>query len=269
MTPRWTPSPPLPTPLPRPERDWSREAAAVGYEQCYLVTGRPRTDATAQSLPLLDRAIAHLDPSGALAARAFAARAQARFFAGDTAAAFQDVEHAVAIAEEAGEPGPQAAALNTYWAATWSPDARENGIALTERIAALAEWAGDIDLELEALYLARRGAARAGSALGGRGYSGPLRVAGEPHPSSASAGRAQPDAIHAGPPGGGRAAARALARSALELSSQAGNIEGAVRYAESMLAYGTEAEARKAVTEATKDIAPWMFRVMGRLSLSY
>ena len=72
--------------------------AAIGYEQTYLETGRPRSGVDARSIPLLDRALAHLgvgldsDDQPAtrvapLVARVLAAGAQARNYAGDRAAA--------------------------------------------------------------------------------------------------------------------------------------------------------------------------------------
>ncbi len=136
--------------------------AAIGYEQTYLETGRPRSGVDARSIPLLDRALAHLgvgldsDDQPAtrvapLVARVLAAGAQARNYAGDRAAALTMARRAAQVAESASTPGAEAAALNTVRMAVTGPDTLSAALDLTRRIVDLAAEAGDIELEMEGL----------------------------------------------------------------------------------------------------------------------
>lgn len=136
--------------------DASVEAeAALGYEAVYLATGRARNGSDARSVPLLERALRHLEERGpldSLAARLLAAQAQARYFAGQHEAALANAERAVEVAQASRDPGAEAAALNTMRAATWTPDRAPELLSLCEAIIDRAALANDLDLELEGLW---------------------------------------------------------------------------------------------------------------------
>lgn len=130
-------------------------AAAIGYEGAYVVTGRPRTDADARSIALLDRALTHLEQRGALdgiGARVLAASAQARFFAGRRDEAVSFADRAAELARACGDDDAEAAALDTRRTATWGPEHPEERLHLTRLIVERASAARRADLQLAGLY---------------------------------------------------------------------------------------------------------------------
>ena len=130
-------------------------AAAIGYESTFVVTGRPRTDADARSITLLDRALAHLEQRGPLdsiGACVLAASAQARFFAGQRDEAVVFADRAVELAPACGDDDAEAAALDTRRTATWGPDHLEERLRLTHMIVERASAARRADLHLAGLY---------------------------------------------------------------------------------------------------------------------
>jgi class 3 adenylate cyclase len=246
--------------------------AAMGYERTYLATGRPRTGADARSIPLLDRALGHLEAAGpldSLGARLLAASAQARFFAGRRTDALADADRAASVAHDSGDPAAEAAALNVRRAATWGPGEPAERLTLTRAIIDRAAAANDVGLQLEALYwqvevlteIGQRTDAEAAIARFGllaERLHQPWRLW-QLHCMRAMFAHLDGDT----------AVARAEADLGRDLARNAGNSEALLNYAAQMILIGSEADRRTAARVVTRDLAPWMTSVTRRLGLTY
>lgn len=247
-------------------------AAAIGYEQTFLATGRPRSGGDARSLPLLDRALLHLErlgPLDNLGARVLAARANARYFAGRLGEALTDAQRAVEVAQASGDPGAEAAALNTRRAATTGPDSIEDVLDLAESIVERAAEAGDRDLELEALFwriaalleLGRRDDAEAALARFGiiaERLRQPWRLS-ELHRMRAMIAHLDGDVP----------TARAEAERALEFGLTAGHAEAKIYYAALISQIGSPAERRNLAQTLMKEVPTDLTMARWELFLAY
>ncbi len=131
----------------------SQAEAALGFEQAYLATGRPRTDPDAFSIPLLTRALAAVgkaDP--ALRSRLLAALSQARYFAGDSGSADSLSLESLTLAQSCSDRSAEAAALEARRVVAWGPDDLQGRLAISRSIAELGLATADRERELQGLY---------------------------------------------------------------------------------------------------------------------